>query len=90
MCIWTWPSELDDWQWDVNPESAELLGLLGDLLPGSGGLLDPGQDPPSRPPSPVGGVVASPSKAAVLFPWLAALAVFGTATAAIMARRRKK
>ena len=90
MCIWTWPSELDDWQWDVNPESAELLGVLGDLLPGSDGFLDPGQDPPSRPSSPVGGVVVSPSKDAVLFPWLAALAVFGTATAAIMARRRKK
>jgi hypothetical protein len=88
MCIWTWPSELDDWQWDVNPESAEQLGVLGDLVPGSGGLLDLGQDPPS--PSPVGGIITPSDKASVLLPWVVALAAFGAITAAATSRKRKK
>lgn len=87
MCIWTWPSEIQNWGGEVNSESAEQLGFLLDLDPGSDGFLDPGEDPP---PSPVGGVLAHPDKWGVLLPWLVALAVLGAATAVIASRKRRK
>jgi hypothetical protein len=87
MYTWTWPSELAEWKGEVDPQSAELLGVLKDLDPGSDGLLDPGEDPPS---SPVGGVLAYPNKSDLLLPWLIVLSIYGAATAVIASRKRRK
>jgi hypothetical protein len=87
MDLWTWPSDLSTWNWQYDRQSAELLGVLGDLLPGSTGLLDPGEDPPLIP---VGGVISSPDKLGIILPWLGVLALSAAVTVAASSRRRRK
>jgi hypothetical protein len=87
MDLWTWPSDLTTWKWVIDRTSAELLGVLGDLVPGSTGLLDPGEDPPLVP---VGGATSSPDKLGIILPWLGVLALSAAATVAASSRRRRK
>jgi hypothetical protein len=87
MDMWTWPSDLSSWSWEVNQESAQLLGVLGDLNPGSTGFLDPGEDPPLVP---VGGATYSPDKLGIILPWLGVLALSAAVIVAASSRRRRK
>jgi hypothetical protein len=90
MDVWTWPSDISRWNCEVNQQSAELLGVLADLNPGSTGVLDPGEDPPLIPVVPVGGAISSPDKLGIILPWLGVLALSAAVTVAASSRRRRK
>jgi len=87
--VWTWPGDLSTVTTDIptNPDLASLLGLIADNVGAAAkGLLDPRT--PS--PSPVGGLIRPVDRTVLLSPWLAALALAGTITAACTARKRKR
>lgn len=90
MDLWTWPSDISTWNWQYDRQSAELLGVLGDLVPGSTGFFNPGEDPPLIPVVPVGGAISSPDKLGIILPWLGVLALSAAVTVAASSRRRRK
>jgi hypothetical protein len=86
---WTWPTVVSNL--DLNsPDTAGVLGLLGDLT-NPAALLDPNAPPPEPTggaPA-VGGAIASTDKISLVIPWIAALAVFGTVLAIAVSRKRR-